>query len=156
MVLVAVLATALVVVLAVEARRRSGLYWYDVASDYRYDFIGDAVTLTPIDVEADGFEWPEIGAGWDTAYLRLEVDATVSSRWFEPSIDVVESNGTSTRQTFERGARGERFLEVGIGGPNSVQAGVTIGLVGHHVRWKAQPVELVTFRNPSLDGRSAC
>jgi LmbE family N-acetylglucosaminyl deacetylase len=153
-VLLALVAVALAVVLAVETRRRNLLYWYDVATDYRYDFIGDTTTVTQVDVDANGFVWPEIGAEWDTAYLRLAIDSRVSSRWFEPSVDVLEPGGTSSRQTLERGARGKRYLEVCVGGPSSVKAGATIGLVGHHLRWKAQKAELVTFRNPSLDGRS--
>ncbi len=152
--LTVILAIGIVTLLAIETHRRDGLYWFDVTADYRYSFEGDGVGVHAVEVTEDGFVWPGTGDDWDTAYLRLEVSTTLASRWFEPSIEVRGPGGEPSRQVFERGARGVRYVEIGPGGPDAWRGGSVVALDGRHLRWEPQRAELLTFRNPSLDGRS--
>jgi LmbE family N-acetylglucosaminyl deacetylase len=145
MVLAAITALACV---SIEFRRRQDLYWYDVGQDYRFRFTGTGSTRVSVDVSRDGFVFPGTHAVWDTAVLRMRVDSRFLARWFEPSI-TVEGGGTTSRQFFERGARGQRYVLVPAA---AVRSGGVVHLRGHGLHWSAQRAELLLWDNSASRG----
>src|SRR5262245_19329258 len=105
---IAVVMTA--ILLGIELRRRHGLYWYEVAHDYRYSFSDQHAKSLTVDVSSEGFLFPRSEADWDTAVLRLRVEGSWTSRWFEPSIAVANGSSDVDQQFFDRGAQGDRYL----------------------------------------------
>jgi LmbE family N-acetylglucosaminyl deacetylase len=126
--------------LFIELRRRHNLYWYDVRQDYDYSFTGAGVSRLQVDVSREGFTVPAAQGSWDTALLRLRVESSATARWFEPSV-VVEADGRSHRQFFERGARGTRYLLL----PRAASPGTAVRLRGDRLHWPLQEAELLLF-----------
>jgi LmbE family N-acetylglucosaminyl deacetylase len=129
----------------VELRRRRDLYWYDVTRNYRFSFSDSNVVSLPIQVSSEGFIVPTTEVRWDTALLRVRVEGSVASRWFEPSITI--SNGISEidRQFFDRGAEGDRYLLLTR---DMVPASGSITLRGTYLRLPPQTSQLLLFSNP--------
>lgn len=129
-----------------EIWRRQELYWYDVGRDYDYEFDARAVRTVPVQVMRDGFRMPRAATGWNSALLEIRVAARWSGWWFEPCIDVT-ADGDTTRQCFERGARGKRYLLL----PHPLGApAAAVRLRGRHLGWKPQSARLLMFKAPEL------
>jgi LmbE family N-acetylglucosaminyl deacetylase len=139
---------ALLVCLSIEFRRRQALYWYDVREDYRFEYSGPRTTRLVVDVSAEGFEFPATNAVWDTVVLRLRVDSGWAARWYEPSITLDSGGNSTSRQFFERGARGERYLLV----PSTVRPGQRVRLRGAGMNWVPQQTELLLWDNAAPSG----
>jgi LmbE family N-acetylglucosaminyl deacetylase len=139
-------AITLTTLFGIEVRRRQDLYWYDVARDYRYSFSDRHVRTVSVSVSSDGFVVPRTEFTWDTALLRLRVDGSWTSRWFEPSIVVGNGSNDIDRQFVDRGARGDRYLVLT---PDMVTPGGLVTLRGRHLRWASQTAQLLLFSNPS-------
>lgn len=137
--------TAFAVVFVLELDRRLGLYWYDVAEDYRYTFASDAAEKLAVQVAAGGITIPELPGGWDTAVLALRIESTIAGHWFEPEIRI-ETDSTSRVHTFERGSAGLRYLVLD---PDAARPGA-VRLTGRHVRWREQDADLLLFSTPEI------
>ena len=135
-----------VVLLAAEAFRRHGLYWYDIRQDQAYDFRAGSHTALPVAVGAAEVALSAREGSWDTALLRLTVSARPSGWWFEPCI-VVGIGSEKDRQCFERGASGDRYLLLR---PATAGPGQRLTLRGEHLTWQAQTGELLLFDNQDL------
>lgn len=138
---VAVLLTT-ATLLAIEARRRHDLYWYDVGQDYRFTF--SRARSLPVQIGQDGFVVPDTATAWSTALLRVRLDSDWSARWFEPSV-TLGSGSSEERQVFERGARGDRYLVLTSEG---VRPGAKVAMDGRRMRWNDQRGELLLFDDP--------
>jgi LmbE family N-acetylglucosaminyl deacetylase len=134
------------VLFVVELRRRGDLYWYDVTRNYRYSFSDRNVVSLPVRVSSDGFLIPTTEMKWDTALLRIRVEGSVASHWFEPSITI--GNGTSEidRQFLDRGAEGDRYVLLRR---DMIPSSGRIVLRGNHLRWPPQTGQLRLFANPT-------
>jgi hypothetical protein len=133
---------ALVVVFLVEANRRHGLYWYDVHQDYRYSFNQDDARRVTVKVTSAGVRIPRLDGAWDTVLLPINIKATVTGSWFEPTITVHSRQGKRTH-SFERGARGLRYLTLD---PEEVGSGEMLRLSASHIRWEEQDSDLRRIR----------
>jgi LmbE family N-acetylglucosaminyl deacetylase len=151
---ISLLAFVILTGLVVESRRRAALYWYDVGRDYEFEFSGGAGHSVTVDLDEGGFVVPELQGKWDTAFLRVTVSAGLPGLWFEPSVEIEARRGPLTRQYFERGARGARYLNLGAMFDGSVNDGERVRLTGHHLGWKPQQAELLLFDNPDLSEAS--
>jgi LmbE family N-acetylglucosaminyl deacetylase len=138
----------LAALLAAEAWRRHGLYWYEVRDDYSYEFDPAAHHAIPVQVSTDGFEWTAPSAGHGTALLELSLDATLAGGWFEPCLEITIGSQRE-RQCFERGAAGRRYVLLPPGEPGVTSA---VQLQGRHLRWPLQDARVLWFPTPSLDG----
>jgi len=134
------------VVLSLEWKRRHDLYWYDVRQDYSYAFESEPPVEVATHLSKNGFDFPGIDGNWDTALLPIKVETTWSSYWFEPSIEI-RTDETSWTQTFERGARGLRYL---ILHQDAIQPGEKVYMEGKHIRWPDQERQLLLFSNPGV------
>ena len=94
----------------------------------------------------EGLSFPH-GVDWDTALLRLRVEGSWTSRWFEPSIAVGNGSNEVDRQFFDRGAEGDRYLVLTPGHGYTGERLLT--LRGQHLRWASQTAQLLLFSNPS-------
>ena len=129
---------------------RPELETFQRSDDYDYglsDLAGasyHSLTLT-----ADGFRWPAIAAGVDTALLEISLQRTSGQN---PAIEV-DVGGVTLIQYFEQGGRGRRYLDLSPLLKVDIEAGDFIDFSGRGTRWNSQPATLVTFANPPLEGR---
>ena len=98
MAIAAVFLITVAMLFLIELRRRGDLYWYEVSRDYRYSFSDRHVLSFPVQVSSDGFVIPAVEMAWDTALLRIRVEGSMASRWFEPSITIGNGTGEIDRQ----------------------------------------------------------
>jgi LmbE family N-acetylglucosaminyl deacetylase len=138
---------ALVVIFLLEANRRHGLYWYDVHQDYQYSFNHDNAKRISVEVTRAGVKIPDLEESWDTLLLPISIKATFTGSWFEPTI-VVHSRQEKRTHTFERGARGLRYLVLD---PNAVRSGEMLRLSARHIRWEEQDSDLLLFSAPEIE-----
>ena len=132
-----------------EYTRRTNLYWYDVEADQELQ-LSSADERARVEVSREGFRWPVGPDACDTALLRLAVDSTVRGRWFEPVVRVEGAGLDAFEQHFERGARGQRYVNLSpLCGHLTV--GDPVGLGGRHLAWEPQGSDLLLFRNPERD-----
>jgi LmbE family N-acetylglucosaminyl deacetylase len=129
--------------------RQRDLYWYDVTSDYRFQFIGGA-ERHPVRIERNAFTLPAAIGDWHTGMLRVRVRGGLVSKWFEPSVQTIVNGRPDCRQHFERGVRGHRYVSLCLGEDERV-AGTRIELSGRHLGWQDQDAELVLFAAPPVE-----
>jgi LmbE family N-acetylglucosaminyl deacetylase len=139
---------ALALLFVLETVRRQGLYWYDVRQDYVYDFDGGLHASVAVDVQHGTLALPEPRDREELAVVVLRLEARPSGWWFEPCV-VVETVVAASRQCFERGARGTRYLLLP---QRSDEAGATVTFRGEHVQVPDQQAELLHFKAPRLEG----
>lgn len=137
-------------VLLKEYLRRQDLYWYDVGQGYEYRFTAPPAQRFEVQITSNGFVFPETNRKWDTALLKISVRATAAGKWFEPYVIVRHADGREGRQYFERGARGVRFVELGVS-TTTVPPPGPVALMGHHLDWQEQVGELLLFTRPTTD-----
>lgn len=145
-IIVIVATAAFVVVALLEVNRRLGLYWYDVRQDYQYSFRGQDLEKIPVRITTSGVNIPELEGIPDTVLLPINIEATLTGGWFEPTITVHSRHGSSVH-TFERGAEGMRYLVLD---PDAVQSATMLRFSASHVRWKDQASELLLFSNSGV------
>jgi hypothetical protein len=136
----------LIAMLAAEAFRRHGLYWYDVRRDQAYDFTSASHRALPVEIGTREAILPAWDKPWDTALLRLHVSARLTGWWFEPCL-MIGSGAHADRQCFERGADGDRYLLLR---PSTAVSGQRLELRGQHLDWQPQSAELLLFDNQDL------
>jgi LmbE family N-acetylglucosaminyl deacetylase len=113
----------------------------------------DAPEPVGVSVRPDGFELPDSWARrGETAFVALEVEATLTGRVREPRIEV-RWGGVTHHQSFDRGARGLRHLNLSpVLQEGATDGPSTLGLRGEGMRWQTQGW-LTSFEPPaSTDG----
>ena len=138
--------SATLVIFLLEANRRHDLYWYDVRQDYQYSFKQENLEKIPVRITTSGVNIPELEGSPDTVLLPINIEATLTGGWFEPTITVQSPYG-SWVHTYERGAKGKRYLVLD---PDTVQSGTMLRFSASHVRWKDQASELLLFSNSGV------
>jgi LmbE family N-acetylglucosaminyl deacetylase len=109
-----------------------------------------APTVVPLRLERDGFEVP-VGVALlgRTVLLELRVSTSLLGRLFDPFIEV-RCRGVTHRQYFERGASGQRFLDLS---PHfhraEAPADLRLRLKGKLIRWQPEAL-LQVFEGPAL------
>jgi hypothetical protein len=96
-----------------------------------------------------GFDLPpeEFSAN-QTVFLEVVVSATAAGHMLDPFIEIEHGQGRF-RQGFERGANGNRFLNLSLAFQNTpTSASRRIALHGRHIRWKAEGT-LIAFSAPA-------
>jgi hypothetical protein len=132
---------AFLVVLTVEFNRRHGLYWYDVGNDYSYTFDLSEAEAVPVRITGEGIRIPSLPGNWDTVLLSIDLKATLTGAWFEPTLEVTAGD-QSWHQTVERSASGLRYILLDA---DMVRSAQFLELAGRHVKWDAQDGELFLF-----------
>ena len=120
-------------------------YRYDVAQDYRYDLQNSAHEIASVDVRQGFFQLTN-SKKWDTGFIQLKVAATLTGYFAEPFVEIVSDQQRSIL-TFERGVRGERFLNLPTSDKTQKQ---TIQIIAHHLSIKDQQASVVLFTNPKM------
>jgi LmbE family N-acetylglucosaminyl deacetylase len=139
---------AAVLLVGLESQRRHGLYWYEVRDNYHYGFAEGHAVYLPTPLSRRGIMLPEWDDRGQLAVLRLEISARLSGWWSEPCI-WISSTGNTSRQCFERRAKGARYLLL----PSDIAgSGAELNLVGEHLKWEEQTAEVLLFEPPALEG----
>ncbi len=97
----------------------------------------------------DGFRWPAIATAVDTVLLEISLQRTSGQN---PAIEI-DVGGVKLIQYFEQGGRGRRYLDLSPLLKGNIEPGDFIEFGSLGIQWKSQPTTLVTFTNPSLEGR---
>jgi LmbE family N-acetylglucosaminyl deacetylase len=109
-----------------------------------------AAVVVPLSLDPDGFQAPVgVPLHGRTVLLELRVGATLLGRLFDPFIET-RSGGLTHRQYFERGASGQRLLDLSPLFQNA--EGVTgsrVHLRGKSMRWQRE-ASLRVFEPPAL------
>jgi LmbE family N-acetylglucosaminyl deacetylase len=104
-----------------------------------------------IAIGAHGFELPSaLLTAKGSGFLALTVRTNLLGRVRDPWIEV-RGEGVCYRQYFERGAAGQRFLNVSALLQDGALHSGRVALRGRHIRWARQGV-LRVFETPTLDG----
>ena len=109
--------------------------------------------MVAIALDRDGFHLPaEVGSRGQTAFLRLCVRATAIGRLVDPFIEVSRGR-TRYRQYFERGATGQRHLNLSpiVGEAGEDLLATRVHLRGSSITWR-RDAELEVFESPLADG----
>ncbi|NVN98845.1 MAG: PIG-L family deacetylase [Geobacteraceae bacterium] len=124
------------------------LYDFDVAADYRYNFINNKNVMNslPVKVDKDHFILPKISDDWDTGLLRVDIKSSFFGKVFAPYIEV-SCQGKQYNQYFEYGAKGTRYINISH---LSHAASSRIALKGHHLSWDVQDSQFFLFKNPKI------
>lgn len=117
------------------------------ADDDRYRFAQGRSEELSVTLAADAsdtrFEWPRPAApDWDTALLGVRVDAGAEA---EPWVEARAGSAT-TRQYFEAGARGLRWLNL-TGLRSQLTPGAPVSIAGHGLSLEAGTAALRVFAN---------
>ncbi len=106
--------------------------FYSPTEDYQYSFPeGCAPVAVTLVGEALRVAQPQPVSGDETLILQVRLKSTWLGRFFDPAVEVLGSD-TPDRQTFERGVRGVRYLNL-TGQAAAVMAG-NLRLRGRHCR----------------------
>ena len=130
--------------------QQSELETFERGNDYDYQLSSLAgasnyrLTLTE-----DGFEWPILAPGTDTALLEISLRRT---RGQTPAIEI-KTGATTVIQYFEQGGQGRRYLDLSPLLKGTIDPGDFIQFTGLGAEWNSESVSLVTFTNPSVEGR---
>lgn len=119
--------------------------FYAASDDYRYDFPADTL-VHALEINGEKLHWSpaaEVKAG-DTLILQVRLSSNWLGRLFDPSVQLGDDV-----QTFERGARGVRYLNL-TGQLEQLQKGLSIA--GRFCTLAAQ-VQLRVFPAPDLEGK---
>jgi len=124
-------------------------FFYDLHADYSYAFPKDSVS--PVMLEKDGFRWPSVKTGADTAFLKVPIRTDWTSVLFLPYIEI-HCHGIVLKQYFEKTGRGVRYLNLSplLEAIPSFAPGEKITLKGHHLSWDQGASEFYLFQNPTL------
>ncbi|MFH1036109.1 MAG: PIG-L family deacetylase [Pseudomonadota bacterium] len=139
-------ALALALWLGVRVSSYQKLLGFRADQDYRYDFSQTEAKRLPVQLEGDGFTWPQGAKRWDTGFLELRVQADLAGGLNDPYL-TVEAGGRQFRQFLERGVKGLRYLNLSPLAHPRLQAGQRVSLKGDHLSWPRQQANLVLFRN---------
>jgi LmbE family N-acetylglucosaminyl deacetylase len=123
-------------------------YHYDVTQDYRYALEKSVHQLVEVDVKGGNFKIPE-EKEWDTGFLKAEVATTLTGYFAEPFVEIISGTHRSVL-SFERGVRGERFINVPA---NKNPGGNNFQLIGHHLSLPDQHASVVLYANPLMRNR---
>ena len=122
------------------------LLHYQPDQDYRYDFSQTEARRVPVEVDEQGFIWPVLEHGWDTAFLELNLQSDLLGALYDPYIEV--SHGAlKFPQFFERRAKGVRYVNLSPLASAHLTAGQQVELEGLRLSWPRQQAHLVLFRN---------
>jgi len=113
-----------------------------------------AGTVIPLRLERDGFTVPGgmtfLGR---TVLLELRVHAALLGRLFDPFIELA-CGGVTQRQYFERGASGQRLLDLSpCFHSTAMQTEPRVRLAGRRLRWQREAT-LHIFEPPALEERN--
>ena len=117
-------------------------YRYDVSADYRYAFQNSEHTRTEVKLEQGGFQLTKNNIP-DNAFLEVNLDATFSGYFFEPSVEIV-TGGSRAVQTLERGVSGLRYLNIS---PLLNSGSRDFQITGRHLEIKDPLAQLYMFHN---------
>ncbi len=119
---------------------------FNPQGDYAYDLAATECVAVKVELQPDGFAWPEEAQPGDTAFLQISVQAEAGDA---PEITATRGS-VSVRQVFEAGSRGRRFLDVS---PLLSAVGGRVGLSGRGVAWQTGTARLFFYQNTPLTGR---
>lgn len=135
---------------AVSTAQQNRLEPFSRVADYDLGLQSlDRASSYVVNLNSEGFVWPRLSAAADTAFLEIHIDASDDPN---PAIGI-RSGDSSFKQYFEQGGQGRRYLDVSPLLLDNIQAGDLVQLVDQGSGWAEAETSLVTFNNPSMEGR---
>jgi LmbE family N-acetylglucosaminyl deacetylase len=124
-------------------------FFYNLHSDYGYAFPKDSVS--PVMLGKNGFEWPSVKTGTDTAFLKIAIRTDWTSLLFLPYVEIRYHN-VVLKQYFEKTGRGIRYLNLStlLNATPSLAEGEKLFIKGHHLSWDQSASEFYLFQNPEI------
>ncbi|MET0262039.1 MAG: PIG-L family deacetylase [Rariglobus sp.] len=117
---------------------------FKVRSDYAYDLAATRATTVAVELNKDGFVWPQGLSSEETLFLEVSLD---SGRADKPALEL-SANGITVRQVFEAGGAGRRFFDVSP--LRALAPGTKVSLAGSGATWSTGAARVFAYRNPSL------
>ncbi len=139
-------AVALAVWLSARVTGYEKLLGYHPDEDYHYDWEQTGARQIKVELDGDGFTWPQGVKRWDTGFLRLKVESGLWGRLNDPSLEVAAA-GRTFRQFLERGVKGLRYLNLSPLAHPRIRPGERVSIKGVRLSWPRQQATLVLFRN---------
>ncbi len=127
---------------------RSEMYPYDVHKDYSYQFDHSHAVFSSVPLENGRLQLPN-AEGSFALYMKAEVTSSWLGKLFQPFLEI-ESKGVSSRQYFEYGAEGERYINLT---PFVEKQSAEVNLKGHHVAIKSKNIELIALKKPDIEDK---
>ena len=134
----------------VDAQRRYyESFRYNLQTDYGYAFPQNSIS--PVTLKKNGFKWPSVKAGADTAFLKIAIRSNWTSVFFIPHVEI-RYHGIALKQYFEKTSRGIRYLNLSplLKATPPLAEGEELVIKKHGLSWDQGASELYLFRNPTL------
>lgn len=130
-------------------RRYYRTFFYDPHTDYDYAFPKESAV--PVTLEKDGFQWPEVKTGADTAFLKIAIRTDGTDLFFLPYVEI-SCHDVTVKQYFEKKGRGVRYLNLSslLKAVPPLTKGEKLVIKGHHLSWDQGATELYLFQNPEI------
>jgi LmbE family N-acetylglucosaminyl deacetylase len=127
--------------------KRTSIYSYEVAEDYKYSFHETGANTTDLNLENGKITLPEKQDSNQSTFLKVNIQTTFMGKYLLPSIQMTGGKSSFT-QYFEHGAKGIRYLNV-----SSLmdKKETPLRLQGNHISIDDQTVELITFKNQDIN-----
>lgn len=124
-------------------------FFYDLHANYDYAFPKDSISS--VTLEKDGFRWPPVKAGTDTAFLKIPIRTDWTNLFFLPYAKI-RYHDVVLKQYFEKTGRGIRYLNLSplLQATPALTQGEKLVIKGHHLSWKEGVSELYLFQNPEI------
>jgi GlcNAc-PI de-N-acetylase len=134
--------------LLIAQKRSSAFTFYDVTADYQYQFAAPAVTVAPVVVSGLDLTAPASVIDPGTVFLELKIASTILGRFFDPELIVTTQTGQA-RQTFERGAKGLRYVNLSS---LKLNANSKLKLEGKYLQIPDQTANFVYYQRNDVSG----
>ena len=130
-------------------RRYYESFRYNLRTDYGYAFPKNSVS--PVTLEKDGFKWPSVKTGADTAFLKIAIRTDWTSFLFLPYIEI-RYHGIVLKQYFEKMGSGIRYLNLSslLKALPPLTKEDKLVIKKHHLSWDQGPSELYLFQNSEV------
>ncbi|MDB6149714.1 MAG: GlcNAc-PI de-N-acetylase [Chthoniobacter sp.] len=135
----------LIVGIALRNKAYGKFFRYRRDQDQRYDFSNSAAVTVEIRLDADGFTWPATEGTWDTAFLEIRIRSNWLGRLAEPYLEARTLHHYA-RQYFERGAAGQRLVNISGLCRGGVAPGQRFWLHATRLDFDPQATRLILFR----------
>lgn len=122
------------------------MFDYDVTRDYVYDFNSSRASIVHSSLSEDGHLKLPTGEVDRTLLLEINLQPSWAGRILQPYV-VLHSGALTTRQYFEYGAEGRRYLNLT---PFAKMHADSVKVAGQHTSVLSGDVRLIGFENTSL------
>ncbi len=127
----------------------SALLGFDPEIDYTLPSSLELRKKIPIRISNDSFSWPDVDQPWDTGFLRVDIEESITAGRYSPRLSVTHKD-TVIHQDFETSVSGYRYINISALSYSGIGKGSTLHLLGKHLSINSDKAELILFNNTPL------